>query len=48
VVTTVTRVPKGQITTETKRYCIMLAKRTSDWEALRGEAVTETDDCPRK
>ena len=48
VVATVTRVPKGQIKAESKRYCVTLAKRTSDWEALRGEAVTETDNCPGK
>lgn len=48
VVTSVSRVPKGGQKPETTRFCILLVKKTSDWEAYRGEAVSETDDCPKK
>jgi hypothetical protein len=48
VVTSVTRVPKGESKPETARYCIALVKKTSDWEAYRGEAVAENDQCPKK
>ena len=48
VVTSVTRVPKGAQKPETTRYCILLARKTSEWEAYRGDAVPENADCPRK
>jgi hypothetical protein len=47
VVTSVTRVPKGGQKPETTRMCILLAKDTSDWKAYRGDAVSETDTCPK-
>ena len=47
VVTSVTRVPKGEQKPETTRYCVLLARNTSDWEAYRGDAVSESDQCPK-
>ena len=47
VVTSVTRVPKGGQKPETTRLCILLAKDNSDWKAYRGDAVSETDHCPK-
>lgn len=48
VVTSVTRVPKGGQRPETTRMCILLWKETSEWKAYRGDAVSETDSCPKK
>ena len=47
VVTSVTRVPKGGQKPETTRFCILLSKKDWDWEAYRGDAVSENDHCPK-
>jgi hypothetical protein len=48
VVTSVTRVPKGEMLPKTERFCVLLAKKTADWDAYRGDTMSETDQCPRE
>jgi hypothetical protein len=47
VVTSVTRVPKGEASPETARFCIVLAKKDSEWGVSRSDRISEADPCPR-
>jgi hypothetical protein len=47
VVTSVTRVPKGEASPETARFCVQLAKSGSDWMVSRSDPIAEADACPR-
>lgn len=45
MLTTVTRVPKGGSRTETTHYCLQLARKGAEWEALRTDRVEDPDRC---